>query len=322
MTRAAFFLSMIANLALAWWLLIGAGSKSTNIAASAAETETAIEIESPAPDSYKATPAPEQQDARPIRWADIATPDMGELAANLRDLGCPEAIVADLLVPEINRQAELDTVAAFIKLRRDVLPWDPSPEWDAMAPENMTPKIFHDEEGNRDALVKSLFGKWKDKHWPDLWPSNPLDTREDRMAFLDASIREDIERLDRERNDEHDRLRTVEPRPTDEEIRSTLRNYRAGQIQELKNAHPGEQDQLEEYTLRTSPFVRIPQEVPGIDLTPDELREIVRIFDGRNHERAADFSDRMNAIHILIGGERFHIFEPIALKKLENIKIH
>ena len=121
------------------------------------------------------------------RWEDVASPNFVTFAQNLRRIGCSEERIADLLVPEIQRQLRRKITAAFLKHAGIDFPWTPSPAWDEFAEnlpgsddttltEKEQNQLLFDylkkTEDARNQMMQAIFGSsfnadsddWKD--WP------------------------------------------------------------------------------------------------------------------------------------------------------------
>lgn len=251
-----------------------------------------------------------------LSWKDLSSGDFQTFAENLRAAGCPEELIADLLVPEINRTFSRAATASYLERVKDRLPWQPSPDWAHWLSETE----FSEIEDEYDKVVTRIFGEqyagergWR--KWPH-W-THRFQVREEKLSFLDSEMRERVGAQESERYRLKRKLRHSKPRPTDEEIEEQFLQRRLAHIEDLKNEYPA--DQVEEYVLRSSPYASIPRSVPGLKLTVDEMRQITRHFEEGRKAGDPVFADTLGKLRKLLGETRFQTFEPAVRIELEEI---
>jgi LysM repeat protein len=255
-----------------------------------------------------------------ISWRDIESPDYPTYIANLRDIGCPEQTMRDIIIADVNalfsRRLATELVSA------DQQWWRSEPDTNVLAAAAEKVRALEDER--RVLLTKLLGPTWESGDLVNLpRPSRPgivLDgpvlgalPTDVKQSIQDISLRSE-ERLQAYLNEQ--RAAGEDPDPLE------LARIREQTRDELK--HLLTPPQLEDYLLRYSQTANNLRGDLGalkyFSASPDEFRALFRATDNIDQRLAllADGSDpntaqarkalldqRENAIRIALGQKRY-----------------
>lgn len=259
-------------------------------------------------------------------WRDIESPDYATYVANLRDIGCPEQTVRDIIIADVN--AHFSRRMATEMMTSDQQWWrsEPDPQVQAIAQQKAEAL-----EQERRALLTSLLGPdWETGDMVSLpRPSQPgvvLDgpvlgalPNDTKLALQELNMRSE-QRL----NDYLARVRK-EGRQADPVELARLRQ----QTREDLSGVLGPVE-LEEYLLRYSQTANDLRSTFGelrhFNPTPEEFRQVFRSIDGIEQQlallgeatdpnttqaRQALESQRENAIRIALGNRRYEEYRQL-----------
>jgi hypothetical protein len=290
--RKTFWVSLILNLLLAGWivfrLVASAGRPDPGAAApppvatpgekpsEAAAGSSLIEPRTPA------TTAPP-----PFHGRNVESADYRAYVANLRAIGCPERTVRDII------SAELDEL--YTRRRQELVMPVVSQPWDMLAQGLQSPLTFvKDMEPRVEALEKQTreLLKEKDKDLEELLgkaapeteqPSGRPRSSAPLTGYLSEEKQAQVEALDRKFADLAGELRrkraSGKASETDAQL-AELDKQKQAELRRLLSA-----EEYEEHRLRTSRAASLRYRVQGLDASPDEWRELVRlqmVFDEAN----------------------------------------
>jgi LysM repeat protein len=257
-------------------------------------------------------------------WRDLESPDYRTYIANLRDIGCPEQTIRDIIIADVN--ALFSRRLATELLTTDQQWWRSEPDPDVQAIAQQRAQALEEE---RRALLSSLLGgSWETGDLANLpRPSRPgvvLDgpvlgtlPAETKQAVQETNLRS------RERLDAYlERVRAEggEADPAElAKIRQQTREELAGIL-----GPP----QLEEYLLRYSQTANDLRsrfaELRFFEPTPDEFRMAFRSIDGIEQQlgllgdamdpntqqaRRSLEAQRDNMLRLALGNERFQQYQ-------------
>jgi len=207
-------------------------------------------------------------------WGQIESSDYRVFISNLREIGCPEPTIRDIIV------AEVDQIFARRRSGEIVTPqqqwWLPEPD----------PRVMEEAarklgalEAERESLLTTLLGpQWQSSFYPhpDSPQGNPLDGA--LLGSLSPESKQavrEVERQSRERRDAY--LRSTQARggePDDAEL-NRLRQQSRSELAAILTP-----EQLEEYLLRYSQRASdLRGELRGLTMSPDEFRSLFRLRD-------------------------------------------
>jgi hypothetical protein len=255
-----------------------------------------------------------------ISWREIESPDYPTYIANLRDIGCPEQTIRDIIIADVNtlfsRRLATELVSA------DQQWWRSEPDSNVVAAASEKVRALEDER--RVLLTKLLGPTWESGDLANLpRPSRPGVTldgpvlgalpTEAKQSIQDISVRSE-ERLQAYLNEQ--RAAGKDPDPVE------LARIREQTRDELR--HVLTPPQLEEYLLRYSQTANNLRGDLGtlkyFNASPDEFRSLFRATDNLDQRIAllADASDpntlqarkalldqRESAIRIALGQKRY-----------------
>jgi hypothetical protein len=139
------------NLILAGYLAVvllerNAGKSSSAVEANASLSASAVNSAREVADEYR-PPAPR------FTWASLASPDLRRYAHNLRQVGCPEETIHEIMLAEVNRLYRAQEQA--LKVRSDdVAPWETAARPDRRSGESRLRQLLEEKR----ALLKELTG--------------------------------------------------------------------------------------------------------------------------------------------------------------------
>jgi hypothetical protein len=308
MKRPIFFaISLFGNLVLAVsWLLVWrvpvTGTDDVPSPASMAARPEATPLPAPA----------EIPAAAETSWRLIASADYRQYIANLRDVGCPEWLIRDIIVAAIDdayQQKDTSDPADFA-------PWQGA-DRRRQASRRRSAKQFALRQEKR-TLVKSLLGYEWDSHANDVWDEDLLasftlgflpDDKVPGVLFLKDKYTEAAQGIRADVNyilikDDRTRLQAL---------------YQDYQAELSRQLDPSE---LDEFQLRAQKDFLLFNDVhfDGVQISPEELRELVRLSKAFKDMALNEFvSDRPRSdaeqargeaafeaqVKTLLGSERF-----------------
>ncbi len=254
--------------------------------------------------------SPQPQETPPtLTWASIETANYESMAGNLKKAGCSDQRIADLLAPEVQREARREMTAAYLPMIAAQMAWSPPPEWDSLRPESRDLSAL--EEAHEVRLMR-LFGptdKGERRHFQDL-PSNRPWLDEETHTPIYPTLAKRFQQLRDERRAEVEQLRALAEPPNSDELRSTVEALREQQIKGLAEAHPNAEVEIAEYQLRSSPYAHMLRNIGGLTMSAEEMRAIVGSLE----------SSAPESIQNVLGPERYAIFEESSRKRLAWIE--
>ncbi len=125
-----------------------AAGKAANPSDAGASTENRALLQKNAPTTMTPSAAPAK-----FRWASLVSRDLRVYAANLREVGCPEDTIKEIVLAEVGRR--YGTMEADLKVRADdVAPWEKAALYDRRNAESKLRQLLEEKR----ALVKELTG--------------------------------------------------------------------------------------------------------------------------------------------------------------------
>ena len=202
-------------------------------------------------------------------WSEIESADFPTYIKNLRNIGCPEHTIRDIIVAEVN-ELFADRLAKELNLPEQKW-WLAEPDMDAL---QAGMDQVHALETQKAQLLTQLLG-------PD-WNTQQTATASAAIRFdgavlsaVPAEVRSDVERIEtnsrRLRSELQERARQEGRELTAEEV-ARLRTETRRELAGVLNA-----EQLEEYLLRYSATAdQMREQLSGFGADADEFRRIFR----------------------------------------------
>lgn len=302
MMKSITVLSLMLNgiLLIAWTLR----SPSSRASDSSSPTTTTIPLDSESP-QFSSQVAKEKA----LHWNDLHANDWEAMAAKLRAAGCPEQRLADLLAPEVHKQAMQELTATFLQRFTGKLPFQPAVEWEAFA--------FHQDpdsiEQRHHKTMTTLFGPTdSERDRFDEAYTGRLDTNQDPLAEFDAAMRDEIRKLRKERRAADDQWKAEEI--GEDERGQRLVELHTEHMRQLKEQFPA--NEVNDYALRMSHYANLVRSAPGIDMTPEEMQALTVLFE----EKAdSDASLALPNILTILGPDRYAQFLPHVELRLRHV---
>ena len=252
-------------------------------------------------------------------WHELESPDYPTYIANLRDIGCPEQTIRDIIIADVN------TLYARRRANEVVSPdqqwWRADPDTNVIRAAIM--KISELESERRSLLTSLLGPNWESGDLINLpRPSRPaLVLDGPLLGTLPNETKQSIQLLNQqseERVQKYLEARRAEGKEPDPADIARLRLQGREEIAKLLSP-----PQLEEFLLRYSPQAAALRaqlgEMAFFNATPDEFRSLFRSTDPLDQRiaaitgtdpnsvqaRNALIAQRENAIRIALGAQRY-----------------
>jgi hypothetical protein len=252
-------------------------------------------------------------------WSDIESTDYNDYIANLREIGCPEATIRDIIVADVNQ--------LFAQRREKEIPapeqpwWRSEPDWAAIQTAADKSKSLEEE---RKALLAKLLG-------PD-WDVSALAANRstNTIAFTGAVLSQlspesrtkvlDINNRAQARLEAYRQAQEKAGKSLDPVEMARLRRQTRTELSAVLNP-----EQMEEYLLRYSATAtQMRQELSGFNTTPEEFRQIFKLRDSYGQDVQLTYAggdpamtkkrreleeQRDASIRQAIGQERFRFYQ-------------
>lgn len=248
----------------------------------------------PAPPALSSVPAP-------FDWSQVASTNLAQYAANLREIECPKEIIREVILAVVNEDFVLRRHAIFEPIHAQF--------WELMA----QPEHFQrDDDGNAEHRTNKLRTERDDQleavlgaNWRREAEPSPLRVNYDQpmLNFLPEEKQQRWSELDENFNQRQQDI-YQKTRANAAEQKAQLEAI-AKQRDEARRQMltPGE---LQEYTTRTSPRAGWAQNLAGFEATEEEYRAL-------NHLRATTPTNQLSQFNAqaqaLLGAERFAVFQ-------------
>lgn len=255
-----------------------------NVALIAAVLYTLRRAETPAPplvasDQTSATNASPGRTQVILRkqffsWSQIESEDYPSYIANLREIGCPESTIRDIIVADVN---QLYTQKRAREVQAVDQPWWKSdPDWEAM-------KVVADKinslDAERKALLTQLLGpEWDASEKLANVNTNGLVLGGPVLSQLSPETRQALQNINTRAQQRLSAYQEAQQRAGKSVDPAELSKLRRQTREEL--ARVLSPQQLEDYLLRYSlTSMKMRQELAGFNSTPEEFRQVFRIRD-------------------------------------------
>lgn len=203
-----------------------------------------------------------------ITWGSIASRDLRRYAQNLRQIGCPEETIKEIMLAEVNRVYGLQERALRVR-PDDVAPWETAALYDRRQNETKLRQLLEDKRN----LLKELTGVDVGIDMPSRLAGRDLEKFEAGFAAMPDSKRDQVRAIQENYWAQSDDIkqRTVgylEPEDRDEFLR--IKTERREALAKVLTPR-----ELQDYEIKTSdaaPALRTRLE--GLNLTDDEFRNV------------------------------------------------
>jgi hypothetical protein len=246
-------------------------------------------------------------------WAEVESPDYATYIKNLRDIGCPEATIRDIIVADVNqlfaRRRSSETVT------NDLEWWKPEPNEAYLRA--VAQKALELENERRELLTRLLGPGWEAS--PPVAAAAELPLTGPVLGALSAEVRQSVQQIARRSEERMRALVEAARKAGTDPDPGELARLRQQTRQELAAVlTPVE---LEEYLLRYSNNASLLRaEARNFALSPDEFRALFRARDALDMQLQLDAGNtnaaarlrreelerqRDAAIQQVLGPERF-----------------
>jgi hypothetical protein len=214
-----------------------------------------------------------------FRWGEVESSDFATYINNLRNIGCPEKTIRDIIVAEVN-ELFAERLARELNLPEQKW-WLPDPDMDAL---QAGMDQVHALETEKNQLLTQLLGPgWEPK---EIAVGGSIRFDGPVLSHLPSETRSAVERIEagarQSRNALEARARQENRELTTEEL-NTLRQGTRRELAGVLNSQ-----QLEEYLLRYSAAAdQMREQLRGFGADADEFRRIFRVRDNYNQQIAA-----------------------------------
>jgi hypothetical protein len=244
----------------------------------------------------------------PFHWSTLESTDYEVYRDNLRQIGCPESTLADIITGEVNAQYldQADVIANSVGQEFWELIADGENLWKRIEARAESLKALSNE---RDAVLGQLLGDAHNTRGKMFQEQENFLRRKALLDFLPPDKLELCLTIDAK----YDRLRAELDQP------DLLPMNREAQRKVLNQQHENEileslsKSEAAELRLRQSPSVAICSQLLDFTATQDELRGIVSILDqagtrpSQNYQRLVP-SEAAQPLKALLGSERYALF--------------
>jgi LysM repeat protein len=278
-------------------------------------TPPSVIIASPDPSSLSSKSPKTQYVVRKqfFNWSEVESPDYPVYIARLRDIGCPEETIRDIVIADVNK--------LYVNKRLDEVP-TLEQEWWRSAPDSnlvlAAAAKTQELEQERRALLNTLLGpNWQveDAERQPLALNGPV--LGDLAPEVKQAVRDVVARSQKRTHDYLNDQRSQGKPPDPAALARIEQDMRADLAKLLTPA------QLEEFLLRySSTAANLRNQLHGFDITPEEFRGIFLLRDpiaqqialasGPNTsptELAAQEAEMQDAIKNVLGPDRFQAYQ-------------
>lgn len=215
-------------------------------------------------------------------WSEVESDDYAIYIKNLRQIGCPEETIRDIILAEVNELFNQRRNAEAVKSSFQW--WRSDPDMEDMRREAQKLKSLEEE---RRALLTRLLGPNWDKANDSMSPSSRSDIHLEGpvLGELSSEVKQkvyDISAQARQLRNVYLQIQRQQGKqPDPAELERLRQEFRSG-LGEFLNF-----EQMEEFLLRYSQTaVDMRKEFRGLDLTADEFRAIFRTRDPLEQQAA------------------------------------
>lgn len=252
-------------------------------------------------------------------WSEIESSDYNTYIANLREIGCPEATIRDIIVADVNQ--------LFAQRREKEVPiveqpwWRLEPDWAAL--QAAADKLKALEEERRALLAKLLGPDWDVSALAANRSTNSIAFTGAVLSQLSPETRSrvlDINARAQARLDAYRQAQEKAGKPLDPAELARIRQQTRSELSMVLTP-----EQMEDYLLRYSgTAIQMRQELSGFNTTPDEFRQIFKLRDAYDEDLQLTYAgsdpamvkkrreleeQRDAAIRQAIGPERFRFYQ-------------
>jgi len=252
-------------------------------------------------------------------WSEIESTDYNAYIANLREIGCPEPTIRDIIVADVNQ--------LFAQRREKEIPiteqpwWRSEPDWEGIRAVADKSKALEDE---RKALLTKLLGSnWDVSSLAASRSTNGIAFTGAVLSQLSPETKSKVIEINSRAQARLEAYRTAQEqagKPVSPMDMARLRQETRTELSQVLNP-----EQMEEYLLRYSATAtQMRQELSGFNTTPDEFRQIFKLRDAYDQQLQLSYAgndpamakkrreleeQRDTSIRQAIGAERFRFYQ-------------
>ena len=217
---------------------------------------------------------------RGFNWTEVESPDFATYIKNLRDVGCPEKTIRDIIVAEVNEMFA-DRMAREIQLPEQKW-WLPDPDMDALQAGMDQVRTL---EAEKTQLLTQLLGPGWETH-KAATAANAIRFDGPVLAALPPETKSAVERIEANARQSREAIERRGEVVNGDVLTQDLARLRQDTRREL--AAVLNPEQLEEYLLRYSQTAdQLRDQLRGFGADADEFRRIFRIRDSYDQQIAA-----------------------------------
>lgn len=209
-----------------------------------------------------------------LSWRDIESSDYVTYIENLRNFGCPESTICDIIVADVNQLFARRRATGIVSVTHQW--WRSEPDPDVL--QEAADKVRESERERRSLLAQLLGPQWEAPGVLLSVPETSITFDGPLLGELAPEVKQavrDIELRGHERQTAYAQRLAQEGKPSDPAGIARLREQTREEL--AKVLSPA---QLEEYLLRYSPNAdKLRDALTGFAATPEEFRSLFRATD-------------------------------------------
>jgi hypothetical protein len=248
----------------------------------------------------------------PFQWSQIESQDYRVYVANLREIGCPEATIRDIILADVNE--------LFFRRVKELVDPVQNRFWEFLAHHEKMEDLVKEKQEQLEALDKE-----RDQVLEDLLGAGARHAaaedlgrqqqRQGRLQFMDFLPEDKLElclALEEKFNLLRQQIGSIQPPRSQKEHAAALEVLRQQQDQEIQQLLSP--DELAEYKLRHSQFANVRFQLAGFEASEDEIKAVVRIREqlsatsnpgsGSNASPPPNSKAQQQALEELLGKDR------------------
>ncbi|HEX7862812.1 MAG TPA: hypothetical protein VF773_20940 [Verrucomicrobiae bacterium] len=217
---------------------------------------------------------------RGFNWSEVESPDFATYIKNLRDVGCPEKTIRDIILAEVNEMFA-DRMAREIQLPEQKW-WLPDPDMDALQAGMDQVRTLETEKAQ---LLTQLLGPGWETH-KSTAGANAIRFDGPVLSALSPETKTAVERIEANARQSREAIERPGEVVNGDVLVQDLARLRQETRREL--AAVLNPQQLEEYLLRYSQTAdQLREQLRGFGADADEFRRIFRVRDSYDQQIAA-----------------------------------
>jgi len=296
--RVALLVSLVFNVLLAGlcaWSLRGPAPARSGMLMSAAATNGTVNPRASEVPSSELPPS--ISPAVAFDWSQAVSINLTQYAANLKSIECPKEIVREIILAVVNEDFVRRRHAIFEPIHAGF--WDLMTQPDQFKPSNVkdADRLSNELRAERDEQLEALLGPdWSSSADP---PLHPLGYFQPAMKFLSEEKQRRWAEMDQTFNQrQQEILRATREDPVEQQALLQLSTKQRDETRRQLLTD----SEFQEYQARTSERAAWAQNLPGVEATEAEYRELNQLRLTTPTNRPSLFDSQARA---LLGDDRF-----------------